>query len=116
MGTNQKASVLIVDDEEMVITSVRAYLELETEYEVHGFTEPEQAIAHMQQNLVDIAVSDYFMPRISGIQFLTQAKQMQPEATRVLLTGTRESRLRVGRDAHDRVALAVQLHRLIDQI
>ena len=39
MDTNEKASVLIVDDEEMVITSVRAYLQLETEYEIHGFTD-----------------------------------------------------------------------------
>ena len=87
MGTNEKASVLIVDDEEMVITSVRAYLQLETDYEILGFTEPEQAIKHMEKNQVDIAVSDYLMPRISGIQFLGRAKQLQPEASRVLLTG-----------------------------
>jgi DNA-binding NtrC family response regulator len=87
LGTNEKASVLIVDDEEMVITSVRAYLQLETDYEIHGFTEPEQAIKHMETNQVDIAVSDYLMPRISGIQFLGRAKQLQPEASRVLLTG-----------------------------
>lgn len=87
MGTNEKASVLIVDDEEMVITSVRAYLQLETDYEIHGFTQPEQAIKHMEGNQVDIAVSDYLMPKISGIQFLARAKQLQPEASRVLLTG-----------------------------
>jgi DNA-binding NtrC family response regulator len=87
LGTTEKASVLIVDDEEMVITSVRAYLQLETDYEIHGFTQPEQAIKHMENNQVDIAVSDYLMPRISGIQFLGRAKQLQPEASRVLLTG-----------------------------
>ena len=87
MDTNEKASVLIVDDEEMAITSVRAYLQLETDYEIHGFTQPEQAIKHMENNQVDIAVSDYLMPRISGIQFLGRAKQLQPEASRVLLTG-----------------------------
>jgi len=87
LGTNEKASVLIVDDEEMVITSVRAYLQLETDYEIHGFTQPEQAIKHLESNQVDIAVSDYLMPRISGIQFLARAKQLQPEASRVLLTG-----------------------------
>jgi len=87
LSTNQKARVVIVDDEEMVITSVRAYLELETEFEIHGFTEPEQAVKHMESHLVDIAVSDYLMPRMSGIQFLARAKQIQPEASRVLLTG-----------------------------
>ena len=87
MSTSQRASVLIVDDEEMVITSVRAYLEIETEFEVHGFTSPEEAVKHLEKNLVDIAVSDYLMPRISGIQFLNRARELQPEASRVLLTG-----------------------------
>lgn len=87
MSTNQKASVLIVDDEEMVITSVRAYLEIETEFEVHGYTSPEQAVKHLEKDLVDIAVSDYLMPRMSGIQFLNRARELQPEASRVLLTG-----------------------------
>ena len=83
----EKASVVIVDDEEMVITSVKAYLELETNFEIHGFTEPELAVKFLESNQVDIAVSDYLMPRMSGIQFLTRAKHIQPEATRVLLTG-----------------------------
>ena len=36
---------MIVDDEEMVITSMRAFLSLETEYDIHGFTDPEEAAA-----------------------------------------------------------------------
>ena len=48
MSTNQKSSVLIVDDEEMVITSVRAYLEIESEFEVHGFTSPEEAVKYLE--------------------------------------------------------------------
>lgn len=87
MGTNQKPAVLIVDDEEMVITSVRAYLQLETEFDIHGFTDPEQALKHIESNLIDIVVSDYLMPKISGIQLLGKARAMQPEASRVLLTG-----------------------------
>lgn len=79
--------VLIVDDEEMVITSVRAFLTLETEYTVHGFTLPEEAGAFMETNPVDVVVSDYLMPKMNGIQLLGRAKQLQPEAARVLLTG-----------------------------
>jgi DNA-binding NtrC family response regulator len=79
--------VAIVDDEEMVITSVRAFLTLETEYTVHGFTSPEEAAAFMETNPVDVIVSDYLMPKMNGIQLLGRAKQLQPEAARVLLTG-----------------------------
>ena len=87
MDTNEKASVVIVDDEEMVITSLKALLQLETEHDVHGFTEPEDAARFLEHNQVDVAVSDYLMPRMSGIQLLARAKQLQPEASRVLLTG-----------------------------
>jgi DNA-binding NtrC family response regulator len=87
LGTNEKPSVLIVDDEEMVITSLRAYLQLETDYQIEGFTSPEQALKFIESNPIDIAVSDYLMPKISGIQLLAKAKAVQPEASRVLLTG-----------------------------
>lgn len=79
--------VVIVDDEEMVITSVRAFLNLETEYTIHGFTDPQQAVTFLETHPVDVIVSDYLMPKLNGIQLLGKAKQLQPEAARVLLTG-----------------------------
>jgi DNA-binding NtrC family response regulator len=36
---------------------------------------------------VDVTVSDYLMPGMTGIQLLAEAKRLQPEASRVLLTG-----------------------------
>ncbi len=79
--------VMIVDDEEMVITSIKAFLQLETEFEIRGFTDPEEAARFADGNRVDVAVSDYLMPRMNGIQLLLRVKQAQPEASRVLLTG-----------------------------
>ncbi len=78
---------MIVDDEEMVITSIRAFLRLETEYAVHGFTSPEDAARQLETNPVDVIVTDYLMPKMNGIQLLGKAKNLQPEAARVLLTG-----------------------------
>jgi DNA-binding NtrC family response regulator len=79
--------VVIVDDEEMVITSIRAFLTLETEYDIHGFTDPEAAAKFLETHPVDVVVSDYLMPKMNGIQLLGRAKHLQPEAARVLLTG-----------------------------
>jgi DNA-binding NtrC family response regulator len=84
---NQKASVIIVDDEEMVITSIRAYLQLETEYDVEGFNDPQEASRYIESHNVDVIVSDFLMPKINGIDLLAKAKEIQPEASRVLLTG-----------------------------
>ncbi len=83
----RKPSVVIVDDEEMVITSIKAFLELETDFNVSGFTDPEEAAAFADKNEVDVAVSDYLMPKMNGIQLLSRVKAAQPEASRVLLTG-----------------------------
>lgn len=87
METNSKPSVLIVDDEEMVITSIRAFLRLETDYNIMGITDPEHAGKYVEQQPIDVVVSDYLMPKMNGIQLLAKAKQLQPEASRVLLTG-----------------------------
>lgn len=78
---------MIVDDEEMVISSLRAFLRLETDFHIHGFTLPEEAARHLETNPVDAVVSDYLMPKMNGIQLLSKAKELQPEAARILLTG-----------------------------
>ena len=87
MNNNSHGRLLLVDDEEMVITSIKAYLQLETDYSLHGFTDPEQAARFLETEPVEIVVSDYLMPHMNGIQLLTRARQAQPEASRVLLTG-----------------------------
>jgi len=87
MAENGQPTVMIVDDEDMVITSVRAFLQLETEYNIAGFTLPEQAADYLRTNPVDVVVSDYLMPKMTGLQLLARAKELQPEAARVLLTG-----------------------------
>lgn len=83
----QPPSILIVDDEDMVITSLRVFLQLETEFHVEGFTDPERAAACLAERTVDVVVSDYLMPKMNGIQLLKKAREVQPEATRILLTG-----------------------------
>ncbi len=84
---NSRPTVMLVDDEEMVITSLRALLRLETDYHVSGFTAPEEASRHLETNPVDVVITDYLMPGLNGIQLLARAKELQPEAARVLLTG-----------------------------
>jgi DNA-binding NtrC family response regulator len=79
--------VVVVDDEEMVLASIRALLLLDGEYEVRTFTNPLDAVKCLLEESVDVIIADYLMPDMNGIQLLAQAKRLQPEATRVLLTG-----------------------------
>lgn len=81
------ATVVIVDDEEMVLTSLSSFLSLETDYNVVTFTQPEKALEYIEQNSVDLVISDYLMPEMDGITFLARVKAMQPNTTRIILTG-----------------------------
>lgn len=87
MERNPRPVILILDDEEMVLVSLRAYLTLETDYQVETFTDAETALEYLRLNPVDVVISDYLMPKMSGIRFLSKARQLQPEAARILLTG-----------------------------
>jgi DNA-binding NtrC family response regulator len=86
-GTGQpKATIVIVDDEQIVVTSIRAFLEMDSEFEVLAFTDVGEAEKCFESRQVDVVVSDYRMPVMNGLQLLARIKQSQPEATRVLLT------------------------------
>ena len=87
MPNDQKPIVVLVDDEDMILTSIRTLLMLEADYEVECFTNPRDAVAFLEKNAAAITVSDYLMPGLTGIQLLAEAKRLQPQATRVLLTG-----------------------------
>jgi CheY-like chemotaxis protein len=75
---NRKPAIVLVDDEEMILTSIRTLLMLEADYEVACFTSPLEAVQYLEKNAVDVTVSDYMMPGMTGIQLLAEAKRTQP--------------------------------------
>ena len=79
--------IALVDDEEMILTSLRSFLLLETDYEVLTYNGPEKALDEVRRKPIDLIISDYLMPGMNGIQFLLEVKKIHPFATRVLLTG-----------------------------
>ena len=88
MSNSRKTPVIaIVDDEEMVLTSLRSFLLLETDYEVETFSSPQTAVSALREKPVDLVISDYLMPGMNGIEFLLEIKALHPFATRILLTG-----------------------------
>ncbi|HSF17700.1 MAG TPA: SpoIIE family protein phosphatase [Vicinamibacteria bacterium] len=80
-------SVLIVDDEEMVISSLRGVFALQTDYEILASTSPREAMEHVSRTPIDVVISDFLMPEMNGIELLKAVKELQPDAIRLLLTG-----------------------------
>ena len=87
MAEVDTATVMIVDDEEMVATALRSFLELETSYRVLTFTSPTQALEALDGTSVNVVIADFMMPEMDGITFLRRLRDEQPQATRILLTG-----------------------------
>ena len=80
-------SIVIVDDEEMVLTSIRSFLALETDYEVSSFTSANEALEFVANSNVDLVISDYLMPEMDGISFLAKVREAKPDIPRIILTG-----------------------------
>lgn len=80
-------TVLLLDDEVMVATTLQALLQLETGYRVLSFSDPHKALAALDTESPDVIISDFMMPRMDGITFLKHARDKRPTCTRVLLTG-----------------------------
>ncbi|MFM8879734.1 MAG: HD domain-containing phosphohydrolase [Verrucomicrobiota bacterium] len=77
--------ILVVDDEDIVRIALRETLRRER-YGVTACPSPEEALKALQKEAFAVIISDYQMPGMTGLDFLAKAKQIQPDATRILIT------------------------------
>jgi len=82
----RSSNILVLDDDEIVLLAMKETLEREG-YQVTAFNSPNQAIQAVGQNRFSTIISDHRMPEMTGLEFLDQCKQMQPNASRILITG-----------------------------
>src|ERR1044071_999554 len=89
MNQNGIPTILLVDDEEMVLTSIKSFLAIESNYKLIAFTSPVEALRFLDGDHphVDLVISDYLMPEMDGITFLAKVKEKVPMVPRILLTG-----------------------------
>ena len=79
--------LIAVDDDSLVLGSLKGLFTLETDYEVELFDDPLKPVDYLVSNPVDLVISDFLMPQMNGLEFLTEARRLQPDAARILLTG-----------------------------
>jgi len=81
--------ILLVDDEEMIISSIKSFLAIESDYQLMTYTSPVKALEDLQTKIkrLDLVISDYLMPEMDGISFLAEVKKKFPMVPRILLTG-----------------------------
>ncbi len=83
--SDELKSILVVDDEMIVLTALRETLRLEG-YTVVATPDALQALEEIQKTRFSVILTDQQMPMLTGLEFLAQAKEVQPDATRILIT------------------------------
>jgi CheY-like chemotaxis protein len=87
--------ILIVEDQREVSRLLRSALEtLESELDVIEIPSGEEAILHSTNNRVDLLVSDYRLPGMTGIELMHKVHINHPRAKVILVTGQTDPRIR----------------------
>ena len=79
--------IVVVDDEKIVTSAFKTLLKVEGFSDAHFFNNPKEAIEFLKTNVPDLVISDFLMPEMNGLEFLTEVKKMYPEVSKILLTG-----------------------------
>ena len=84
----QGKHVLYLDDEEAIIFLMKRLLERKG-YRVTGFTDPKKALEAVQADPddFDLAVTDYYMPGMSGLEVAQALQKIRPDLPMVMASG-----------------------------
>ena len=79
--------ILILDDDNLVTSSLKSLLMLEGFTDVALFNNPNEAVDYLKNNPRDVIISDFKMPEMNGLEFLSKARELYPNSSLILLTG-----------------------------
>ena len=83
-----RKNIVIIDDDEAIVRSLKRLLG--TNNHVICFSDPLSAIEYAKQNPISLVICDLLMPAISGFAVLEDFKLLQPNCSRLLITGYAE--------------------------
>lgn len=84
--SNYDYPILIVDDDEIILLALRENL-TQQGYTVHTTQNPVYGLERVREEHFAIIICDQRMAEMNGLEFLRLCKEIQPEASRVLITG-----------------------------
>ncbi len=79
-------TILCVDDESQILKSLKRVFR-RAGHDTVIFTSAAEALEYLQENTVDLIISDMRMPEMDGNKFLSEAASQWPNSVRMLLTG-----------------------------
>jgi CheY-like chemotaxis protein len=85
----QQRTLLLVDDEPNVISSLKRLLRRDG-HTILSANSGAEGLELLQKNKVDVIISDQRMPGMTGVEFLREAKLRHPSTIRMVLSGYTE--------------------------
>ena len=82
----KKTKVLAIDDEQIVLDSIRKILS-DDEYEVHTTLKGGAGISHALSEPFDIVLTDIRMPDIDGFKVIHDIRKFKPSIPIIIITG-----------------------------
>lgn len=80
------ANILVLDDVSDAGILIKRILERQG-HTVSAFTEEEEAIHHVKDAHVDLAILDIKLKKMTGVEVLDELKQLRPAIKIIMLTG-----------------------------
>ena len=80
-------TLLLVDDEEQVGAALERLLRYDG-YKILHANSGKQGLEVLAQHKVGVVISDQRMPGMSGVEFLTQVKELYPDTMRIVLSSS----------------------------
>lgn len=84
---NISSKILVVDDDNIVTNALKTLFRVEGISNAEFLNSPCEALEFIKLQTPDLIISDFLMPKMDGIQFLTEAKKICPNSSMILLTG-----------------------------
>ena len=81
------ANILLVDDDKNHLNAVWRMFWLDGQHEVERFTCAAEALVRAREQSFDVVITDYRMPAMDGVAFLKAFRELQPHASRIMISG-----------------------------
>jgi CheY-like chemotaxis protein/glycine cleavage system H lipoate-binding protein len=83
---SQKINILVVDDEQIILDSIRKLLRNE-DYEIFTVSSVSEGLDAIKKNDINIVLTDLMMPEIDGLEFMQMIKKDNPKIPVIMITG-----------------------------
>jgi diguanylate cyclase (GGDEF)-like protein/PAS domain S-box-containing protein len=80
-----KRTLLLVDDEPNILKALQRLL-VHDGYQILTAGSGQEGLAMLEDHDVDVIISDQRMPSMTGVEFLTRAKEVCPQTVRIVLS------------------------------